>query len=164
MIRDVLRDAVAFVDGELYAGEIEQVSLPELQIQTEEMRAGGLDAPIEIDMGMEAMRASLQFKSVPKEVMQLFGKGDIDVKIRGALVSHDGDTRGATARLRGRFVDHNPGDWQSGQQASFEATMACHFYELEIGGEQVHKIDVENMVRIVNGEDQLEGIREALGL
>lgn len=164
MVKDVLRNVAAFVDGRNYAGQCNQVTLPELNIQTEELRGGGLDAPIEMDMGMEALRATLQFQSVPAEVMKLFGQGDVPLTLRGALKSYDGELKGATAELRGRFVGQNPGDWEAGSVASFTATFAAHYYRLSIEGEDIHEIDVERMVRIVNGEDQLEGVRDRLGL
>ncbi|MEQ9132649.1 MAG: phage major tail tube protein [Salinisphaeraceae bacterium] len=164
MIRDVMRDAVAFVDGRNYAGQCNQVTLPELTISTEEMRAGGMDAPLEMDMGMEALRASIQFQTVPAEVLKLFGQREVPLTIRGALLSHDGSVKGATAELRGRFVVNNPGDWQPGQTSNLTTTMACTYYKLAIDGETVHEIDVQRMVRIVNGTDMLEQIRGALGI
>lgn len=164
MIRDVMRDAVAFIDGRNYAGQCNQVTLPELTITTEEMRAGGMDAPLEMDMGMEALRASIQFQTVPAEVLKLFGKREIALTIRGALLSHDGSVKNATAELRGRFITNNPGDWQPGQKASMTSTMAATYYKLTIGGEAIHEIDVARMVRIVNGEDVLATTREALGI
>lgn len=164
MLKDVLRNVAAFVDGRNYAGQCSQVTLPELTIKTEEFRPGGLDAPIEMDMGMEAMRATLQFLTVPAEVLKLFGKRDVALTLRGALTSFDGTVKGATAELRGRFIGHNPGDWQAGSQTSLTLTFAAHYYKLTIEGEEIHEIDVERQVRIINGEDQLADIRAKLGL
>lgn len=164
MLKDVMRDVVAFVDGRHYAGQCNQVTLPQLTITTEAMRAGGMDAPVEMDMGMEALRASLQFATVPAEVLKLFGKGDVPLTLRGALISHDGETKGATAELHGRFVTQNPGDWVGGNVANLTVEFAAHRYRLSIGGEEIHNIDVERMVRIVNGVDQLAGVRGHLGI
>ncbi|MDT8428489.1 MAG: phage major tail tube protein [Pseudomonadales bacterium] len=164
MSKDVMRNVAAFVDGRNYAGQASQVTLPDLQIQTEALRAGGTDTPIEIDMGLEAMRATLTFLTVPDEVQKLFGKPDVAVTLRGALSSHDGTVRGATAELRGRMVGSNPGNWQAGSQANYVATFACHYYKLTIEGTVIHEIDIERMVRIVNGEDQLATVRDRLGI
>jgi len=164
MVKDVMRNVAAFVDGRNYAGQCNQVTLPELNIQTEEMRAGGMDAPIEMDMGMEAMRASLQFMTVPAEALKLLGQRDVPLTLRGALTSYDGTVKGATAELRGRFVGNNPGDWQAGSQANFTATFAAHYYKLTIEGEEIYEIDIERMVRRINGEDQLADVRDRLGI
>jgi P2 family phage contractile tail tube protein len=164
MLKDVMRDVAAFVDGRNYAGQCRQVNLPELTIQTEEFRAGGMDAPLEMDMGMGAMRASLQFLTVPVDVMKQLGKDNIDLTLRGALKSFDGTVKGATARLRGKFIGQNPGDWQPGSSSTFTATFAASYYQLTVAGEVIHEIDIERSVRIIDGKDQLADIRNALGL
>ena len=164
MLKDVMRNVAAFVDGRNYAAECNQVTLPELNIQTEEFRPGGYDAPLEMDMGMETLRASLQFQTVPAEVLKLFGKPDVALTLRGALISHDGTVKGATAELRGKFIGNNPGDWAAGSQASFTGMFAAHYYKLSVAGETLYEIDVQRMVRIINGVDQLAEIRNSLGL
>ena len=164
MLKDVMRNVVAFVDGVHYAGQCSQVTLPELKIKTEEMRGGGMDAPIEMDMGMEALRATLQFLSVPTDVMALLGKPDIPLTIRGGLISHDGSVKGATAQLRGKFVEQIPGNWQAGSNASFSAVFAASYYKLTVEGREVYEIDIERMVRRINGVDQLATLRSRLGI
>ena len=59
MLPRTLRNFSLFVDGTGYAGKVTELTLPTLTIQNEEYRAGGLDAPIAIDMGMEALTAAL---------------------------------------------------------------------------------------------------------
>lgn len=164
MSKDVLRNVAAFVDGRSYAGQCNQVTLPELNLQTEEFRGGGMDAPIEMDMGQEALRATLQFQTVAIEVAKLWARRDVPLTVRGALTSYDGTVKGATAELQGRFISQSPGDWAAGSQASFSATFAAHYYKLTVEGSEIYEIDVERMVRRVNGEDQLAEVRSRLGL
>jgi uncharacterized protein len=163
MLKDVLRKVTAFVDGHNYAGQATQVTLPELNVQTEEIRAGGMDSPMKVDMGMELGDASLQFATVPAEAMKLLGKPDIQLTLRGSLVSFDGSVRGATAVLQGRFIGNNPGDWQAGQPGQFTATFAPHYYKLTIEGDVIYEIDVPGMKRIIGGVDQLADERRVLG-
>ena len=47
-------------------------------------------------------------------------------------------------------------------EASFE--VAIRYYKLTLANEILHEIDVENMKRIINGEDQLESLRTAMGI
>jgi phage tail tube protein FII len=42
--------------------------------------------------------------------------------------------------------------------------MAVRSYKLEIASETLIEIDVENMKRIINGTDQLESLRTAMGI
>ena len=46
----ILKNFNLFVDGRGYAGRTEEVTPPKLTIKTEELRAGGMDAPISIDL------------------------------------------------------------------------------------------------------------------
>lgn len=164
MLKDILRDAALFVDGRNFVGQTNQVTLPDIQLIVEAMRGGGMDGSIEMDMGMEPMRATFQFLTFPKEVQKLLGKRDIQVKVRGVLVSHTGEKIGATAELRGKFIGNNPGDWAKGSTANYTGTFAAHYYKLTVDGEEVHLIDVEGVKRIINGVDQLEEDRRLMGI
>ena len=163
-VKDVMRDVVAFVDGRSYAGQCNQVTLPSTAIQTEEMRAGGMDGPEEMDMGLAAMRASLQFMSVPAEVLKLLGKPDIQITVRGALRSSDASVKKATATMSGKFIENNPGNWQPGQTANFTTTFSAYAYKLTIAGETIHDINNRTYKRVIDGVDQLAALRAALGL
>ncbi|WP_111745620.1 phage major tail tube protein [Salinisphaera orenii] len=163
-VKDYLRDVTAFIDGRSYAGQCNQATLPSLQLQTEEMRAGGMDTPKEVDMGLQAMEASFQFASVPAEVMKLFGKENVDFKVRGWLKTPGGDDKGAVATMTGRIKTDEPGDWAPGSVASKTVTVAVDTYKLEVDGETVHDIDSENYKRVIDGVDMLEKGREFLGI
>ena len=52
--RDVRKNFNLFVDGKGFAGQIEEFTPPKLTLKTEEFRAAGMDAPIELTMGLEA--------------------------------------------------------------------------------------------------------------
>jgi P2 family phage contractile tail tube protein len=56
-MNNILRNFNLFVDGTNYAGQIEEINLPKPTVKTEEHRVGGMDAPIALDMGMEALKA-----------------------------------------------------------------------------------------------------------
>ena len=42
--------------------------------------------------------------------------------------------------------------------------LAVRYYRFEHGGEVLHEIDVDNMIRIVDGTDRLAEQRAALGI
>lgn len=163
-MKDVMRNVAAFVDGRNHAGQFNKVTLPEISVQTEEFRAGGMDAPTEMDMGMAAMRVTLEAENVVVDVKKLMGRPDIPLTLRGALMSSDGEVRGATAELTGRFITDNGGDWEPGSKATNTFTFAANTYVLRVAGEEVYEIDVERMVRKIGGVDQLAGIRDVLGI
>ena len=167
MIADILRNCNLFVDGRGYAGRVQMVQLPKLAIKTEEHRAGGMDAPVEIDMGLEKLEASWSMDSVDADLLRrrgLAANALTPCVFRGALQSEDGAVKAAVATCRGLIREAEFGDWKPGEKATLKCTMAVRRYQLEIDGATIHDVDVANMVRIVDGTDVLAEQRAALGI
>lgn len=81
MLPKILKNFNVFVDGRGYAGKIDEVTLPKLTIKTEEYRAGGMDIPINIDMGMEKLEAEFTFSEYDSELFRLFGLIAVVLKV-----------------------------------------------------------------------------------
>ena len=164
---NILRNVTLFVDGRGYAGAVDEFSPPKLTVKTEEFRAGGMDAPVEIDQGLEKLECTLKTSSIDAGLLKQWGVAQgaaTPLTLRGALVSEDGTVRAAVVHVRGRVKEIDWGEWKPGEMAQMTAAVACRYYKLEIDGETVHEIDVENMIRVVDGVDQLEAQRTALGI
>lgn len=163
----VLKNFNLFVDGRGYAGRVDELELPTLTVKTEEHRAGGMDSPIAIDMGTEALEASFTMADYDADLLKLWGLSDgnaVQVTARGALQRDGEDAVPVVVNLRGAITQTEPGGWTAGEKATPGFTLAARYYRLTIDGEDVIEIDVENMVRTVGGVDQLAGIRAAIGL
>lgn len=165
MIPNVLKNLTLFMDGEGYAGKVIELGLPKLTLKTAEYRGGGMDAPVEIDEGMEKVEATFTMSGQEIQVQKAFGVEGTRLVFRGAFV-RGGEVIPAVATCVGKLKENDPGTWKPGDNASgqLKSTMACDYYQLEIGGEVVHEIDVVNMKRVIAGVDQLEAQRQALGL
>ncbi|QTI81502.1 phage major tail tube protein (plasmid) [Roseomonas marmotae] len=165
--RDVRKNINLFVDGRGYAGQIEEFNPPKLTLQTEEFRAGGMDAPIELTMGMEKLECDFSLVSYDRDVLSLFGVAEgaqVPFVAREALESFDGTVTPVVHTMRGKIREIDPGTSKAGDKPSLKVTVALTYYKLEHGGKVVHEIDVENMVRTINGTDALAAIRGAIGL
>lgn len=167
MIQNILRDFNLFVDGRGYLGRCEEVSPPKLALKTEETRAGGMDAPVEVDLGMEKLECSFSLIGIDRDVLALWGVASgnrVPLVFRGALRSEDGSENAVVIEVRGLVREIDWGSWKPGDKAPLKATVACRYYKLTISGDTVHEIDIENGIRVVNGEDQLAERRKALGV
>ena len=167
MIVDVLRNVNLFGDGRGYAGRVDEVNLPKLTVATEEYRGGGMDAPAEIDMGLEKLECDWTTSAIDRDLLTAWGVSHgtmLPASFRGALVSEDGTVRAAEARVRGYLREIDWGTWKPGEKSPLKCMMAVRYYRFVHDGRTVHEIDVDNMVRIVNGVDQLEAQRQALGV
>ncbi len=167
MLDDVLKNMSLFVDTRGYAGNVEELTLPKLTLKTEEFRNGGMDAPLEVELGMEKLESEFTLTRFDREALRLFGVLDgnaIPLTVRGAVVSDDGATKSVAVNLRGFVREVDFGTWKSGDKATLKFMFALRYYKLTYDGQVLHEIDVANMVRIINGVDQLAAQRDALGV
>ena len=166
MIPKKLKNYVAFVDGHGYAGLVKELTLPKLTLKTEEYRAGGMDIPVEIEMGMEKLEADMTLAQYDKNIIGLWGKTSrepVSMTVRGAQ-SDGNSTEAVVINLRGIFRELDQGAWKVGEESTMKVSVAVSYYKLSLDGSTLVEIDAENMRRIINGVDQLEGQRRALGI
>jgi P2 family phage contractile tail tube protein len=167
MLDGILKNMNLFVDGRGQAGNIEEITLPKLTSKTEEFRNGGMDAPVEVEMGMEKLEMDFTLTRFDKEILKLYGLSSGNIKpltIRGSLSSEDGTETGVIINLRGMIKEVDGGSWKPGDKATLKLSVALRYYKLTVGGEVIHEIDVPNMIRIIGGVDQLATQRANLGL
>ncbi|MHA1540010.1 MAG: phage major tail tube protein [Alphaproteobacteria bacterium] len=166
MIPKILKNFNIFLDGRGYVGRAEEVNPPKLTIKTEEFRGGGMDVPAAIDMGMEKLEGSFVLAEYDKEVLKQFGmvSGNfVQITLRGAMQSDDA-TSAITIKLRGMYTEVDMGKLAAGEKSSLSCTITARYYALEIDGEPLIEIDVDNMTRVIAGEDKMASIRDALGI
>ncbi len=166
MIPKILKNFNLFIDGRGYAGRVEEVNLPKLTVKTEEFRAGGLDAPVLVDMGVEKLEGSFTLLEYDKEVLKQFGlvNGNaVQVTLRGAI-QDDSSVSAVCVKLRGMFTEMDMGKVSAGDKATLQCTIVCRYYSLEIDSDKLIEIDVDNMTRVIGGQDKLVDVRKALGI
>lgn len=162
----ILKNFNLFVDGRGYAGRAEEVTPPKLTIKTEEIRAGGMDAPISVDLGMEKLECQFSLIEYDPEILKQFGliSGNaVQLTLRGALVD-DTTTTPMVIGVRGMFTEVDMGKFKAGDKATLQCSVACRYYSLDIGGNRIIEVDIDNMTRVIDGNDQMAEIREAIGL
>lgn len=167
MVPQTLYNMNAHIDGVSFAGDITSVTLPKMTLKTEEHRAGGMDAPVEMDQGMEKLEASFAGKGVRPEAMKFYGLADqtaFNAVFRGSFKGQRGATTAVVATLRGMLKEIDPGDWKAGEAGEFKYAVAVSYYKLEVAGRLMYEIDPVNCVRVIKGVDQLASVRRDLGL
>jgi P2 family phage contractile tail tube protein len=165
--RDVRKNINLFVDGRGYAGQVENFNAPKLALKTEDFRAGGMFGSVKLTMGMEAMDADFSLIAYDKNILASFGVAEgfnVPFTARQALESADGTVTPVVQTMRGKVTEMDEGTSEPGEKSSLKVTMNLVYYKLEHGGEIIQEIDLENMVHIVRGADQLAAQRAALGL
>lgn len=163
-----LKNMNLFNDGVSYVGQIEEVVLPTLTRLMEEWRAGGMNAPIKTDHGMEALSMEWTCGGLMREPLQQFGitrHDGVQLRFAGAYQRDDsGDVDAVEITVRGRHSAIDKGSAKPGDNTQFKVTTECSYYKLTINGATMIEIDLINMIEIVNGEDRLADQRSAIGI
>ena len=164
MLPKILKNFNVYVDGRGYAGRVDEITLPKLTIKTEEYQGAGMSAPVEIDMGMEKLEMDLTFSEYDPELFKLFGLtngSEFALTLRGALQGTV-ETSPVVINVRGYFKEMDFDSWKPAEKATLKCSVACNYYKLTINDTELIEIDPVNMIRNVNGIDQLSEIRQAL--
>lgn len=167
MIPQVLSNTNLFVDGVSFSGDVPSLTLPKLTVKTETYRGGGMTGEVEIDMGLEKMEAGWTTNGVRRESLKWFGLSDraaCNTVFRGSFKGLKGAVSAVVVTLRGGVKEVDAGDWKPGDKAEIKHLMSVVYYKLEIDGRVIYEIDMVNMVRVIDGVDQLAADRAALGL
>lgn len=185
MLPKVLKNFNLFIDGKGYAGRVKEVSLPKLTLRTEEFKLGGLDTPVQVDMGLDKLESDITLSEYDVDVIKLFGMEDtslIPIAMRGSGLdgavnaltdalglSSSGDVsctlRGGlndeyqvipvVVHLRGAIIELDFGQWQPGESAPLKMRLALRYYRLKINDDNLVEIDVDNFIREINGSNQV---------
>lgn len=157
-----------FNDGESYMGQVGEVNLPKLTKKMEEWRGGGMNGPIKVDLGQEALSMEWTCGGIMKRVLQQYGvlKHDgVQLRFSGSYQAEDsGDPDSVEVVVRGRHSEVDFGSGKPGDDTAFKVTTEISYYKLSINGEVLIEIDLMNMIERVNGVDLLAKHRTAIGL
>lgn len=165
--KDVFIDLNLFLNGTSYAGNVDNVDPPKLVATTEELRMGGMNGPIEMTTGHEALRMGAEVINYSEEVFALFNLAEgtqINATIRGAMKSWNGAIKPIKWNCRGKVIELDPQNVKPGTPPRCKLTMALDYFQLTIGTTVVQEIDVVNMTQIINGVDALQDVAAALGI
>lgn len=163
-----LKNFNVFNDGESYMGQVAEINLPKLVRKMEEWRGGGMNRPLKIDFGGEALSMEWTCGGMMRGVLNQYGitKHDgVQIRFAGAYVAEDSDNHDAVEIvIRGRHSEIDPGTAKPGDDTAFKVTTEISYYKLTINGEEVIEIDAVAMIEKVNGTDLLAKQRRAIGL
>ena len=115
---------------------------------------------------MEKLEAEITFSEYDPELFRLFGIMDnstVNFTLRGGLQG-TGDAQPVVVNLRGKIKELDSGSWKAGDKATLKCMISIFYYKLTIDRRELIEIDAENMIRKINGVDQLSSMRQALGV
>lgn len=163
-----LKDFNLFNNGESYAGQVPELTLPKLTRKMEDYQAGGMGGPVKIDQGQEAIQLEWTAGGFLKTALQQYGALQHDavlLRFAGAYRSEDSATPDSIeVVVRGRHQEIDFGTAKLKDDTAHKFTTVCSYYKLSVNGSSIIEIDFVNMIEIVNGVDLMQATRTAIGL
>ena len=161
-------DAYAFrMDGHDFVNGATEVKLPKLARKTEDFRNGAIDGVRKIDVGQEAMEMEITLKGHDKDALGLWGVMNgqgFTFQIFANLDDDNGLDTPVVIRGRGSVDEWDPDNLKSDEVGTVKLKISLTMFSYSEGGEEVVHIDVDQMVRSINGVDQLEKKRANIGV
>jgi P2 family phage contractile tail tube protein len=164
---DIIKYLNLVIDGRGYAGKLKEWTPPTLATTNFDFRGGGMDAPVDVETGMEKLTFSGVLTSYDADVLALWGLktgAQTQLTARGSMESLDGTVKPVVHNMTGKILSLARGTWGPGNEPALTITGSLTFYREIVNGRVVHEIDVINMVRFVDGVDQLAAHRKNLGI
>lgn len=164
MLPRKLMNFAVFVDGRGYIGRCTEATLPDIDLDVEKFRAGGMDTSVDLEKGMAPLDASWSLHEFNPETIKLFGlfSAGTTIVFRGALQRQGERAVSFEVRMTGGLKTIKR-DALGVDGSKMMLTANINTYTEIIDGETVIDIDVLNMKRIIGGADQLADIRAAIG-
>ncbi|WP_260925403.1 phage major tail tube protein [Novosphingobium sp. 9] len=159
-------NSTAYVDGGSYLGIVAEFEEPKLAIATDDWRGGGMLGPVKLDMGLEAMDATLTMGGHTAALIRKFGTTAVDgVSLRLVSAYRADDGSAATSVnifINGRFSEIDLGKSKAGDATEHKYTVPLSYYRREVNGVVDIRIDMVNGVFEVDGVDRYAEIMAIL--
>lgn len=165
----ILKDFNLFGDGNNWQGQVPSVTPPELARRMVEYEGGGMDGPIEVDMGNQLMEMSWTAGGLIVDgLFDTFGSPIHDAAQLRYTGSYESDETGDSVAVeivaRGRHKTIGMGEATKGDNSTTEVTTTLSYYKLTVDGEVIIEMDKPGNVFKVRGEDRLAQRRQNLGI
>lgn len=164
----VLKHFNLFNEARSYQGEVQELKLPKLTRKMEEYRGGGMGGPVKIDLGQEIIELEHTYGGLVPEILKQYGTAKVSgfgLRFAGSYEDDGtGTVRAVEIIARGRHEEIDMGDAKGGDMSKTVVKTVCSYYKLSIDNQELIEIDHENFIFKVNGVDQMEAHRKAIGL
>ncbi|MDT8758249.1 phage major tail tube protein [Sphingomonas psychrotolerans] len=161
-----LKNMNAFANGVSYLGIVAEFEEPKLAIETDDWRGGGMLGPVKLDMGLQAMEATLTMGGHVVALIRQFGTTQVDgvrVRLVGAYQADDGSAPQAVeCYIGGRFSEIDLGKSKAGDKTEHKYTLPLSYYRRDVDGRTEIEIDMVAGTFRVNGVDRYAEIMAIL--
>ncbi|WP_316200890.1 MULTISPECIES: phage major tail tube protein [unclassified Bradyrhizobium] len=164
---NILQDFTVWIQDIGKIGESPEFQPPEINIEVEQFRGGGMDGTVEIPMGIEKIEFDFQLHTWDEQIWQNLGYGpgslDVPVTFRGYMLSAAGAEKGVIIETRSLIKSIKPGKATPGKKVEMTVNLCANYYAHYIDNSLVTEIDVFNKITNIGGVDKTANARQILG-
>jgi P2 family phage contractile tail tube protein len=160
----------AYKNGKDLLGVVD-VELPKIQYLTEAIKGAGILGELETPTTgqTKALKVKITFRTNDTDMIGLLDCSGQDLEFRSAIQKYDSSSgsRSFDAHrvvVRGFPSEGELGKLESGAAGGSSVELECVYLKYVMQGVTVLEIDKLNYKYVVNGNDTLSAVREALGL
>ena len=160
-----LTNANAYLNGTTLIGRLDEIELPNIKLTTEDVKALGLFATIEMPTGLDKMESKLKWNAIYQDNF----KAQSPIKSCSLTVKSNMKSQGAagvlkdipvTVTISGVFKEIPLGTIKGQEKIDgLTHVMTVYYVKLEVNGTQVYEIDVFNNIAKFGDVDILESFR-----
>lgn len=153
----ILKDLNLFFVGFGFAGLVNDITLPVLETKNEEHQGGGMDAPIDIEVGINKLDITFTLAEHDPVFLRNFGIS-VNALKQGRFVGNlvgQNDVKKVEVQFTGRITKIDYGTVKGNQLNPMTVTMNLSYYNYLYDNASVWEEDIPNFIRRVNGVDQL---------
>ncbi len=159
-----IRNYSAFLDGVGYFGKCTKATLPAVKMTTMAHRGAGMDGPLAVDMGTEAMKAAMSFMEWAPELYRQFGNRPRLTLRPAAMGERDFAADAIEFEVGGKCSGLDHDELSAGAEMKLMLDFEVDYYRIAHNGTDVVEIDIERGIRKIGGVDQMAELRTAMGL
>lgn len=164
----ILQDFTAWIEGVGKIGECPSFQLPEINLQVEDFRGGGMDGTVEIAHGLEKIEMQFELHTWDRQVWEKLGFGpgaaDVPFMFMGYTLTANKKEAPVWVRTKGMIKSIKPERVESGRKFRQTVHVSAHQYKHAIDNQIVTDIDVYAKKFFINGEDVNRNARRFLGI
>ena len=166
----ILRDALAYIGNQAWAGRLQEVVLPDIEFDEIEIKPMGILGAFNAAGPLKPLQGSLKLQGYDPELMGLLGDPfrAQTLLLRGSQehIGPDGTERESAVAwtLQPRFLKMGLGTLNMADAVTREFTFNTNTLFVELGGKPAIRIDVLNYTYEIQGKDMLGARRANLGL
>lgn len=165
---NIMKDFTVWIDGSGKIGEAPGFQPPDIQIQTETFRGGGMDGEVDIPMGIEKIEFDFDLHTWDQEVWNYLGYGpgslDTPIVFRGYLQTPAGAEKAVLIETRSLIKSIKTSKVEPGKKVEMTVSCNARYYKHQVNGVLVNEIDLFDKVVFINGVDVQAGARDILDI